>query len=140
MPPLVPKKSTKQKLNKKKATKKEVSVAKSATAVSKTPTANDVPPQNNDYSWAGHIVGLRLPANVDTNFDEKCKPFERRINPSEFLAKIIDDKVISSKEHEMRAPRWKKPENKPTYAPFHAPYVDGMNTLLNISLTNQNDQ
>ena len=42
---------------------------------------------SNDSPWTGRVVGLRLPSTVDPAFDEKCKPNNRRVDPSLFLKK-----------------------------------------------------
>ena len=65
------------------------------------PISSSSPPNDNDdddddddgdVEWTGRIVGLRLPAHVDPEFDMKSKPpRDRRVNPAEFLAIIVDD-------------------------------------------------
>lgn len=84
-PPLAPKPVAKKQSKKHKKAGKVTSPITKDTAV--YAPASESTKSNNEH-WTGRIVGLRLPANVDSSFDSKNKPIDRRIDASTFLASI----------------------------------------------------
>ncbi|KAL7544008.1 hypothetical protein ACHAXR_013415 [Thalassiosira sp. AJA248-18] len=84
-------KQQKQKQKQKKPVTKDTTAAEGviSTQAPTTPATND-----HHRHWTGHIIGLRLPSNIDSDFDTKNKPTDRRVDPSKFLVKkqlIVDD-------------------------------------------------
>ena len=143
LPSLAPRKPSakpKKQTQKKAAPKESTPAAKNATApIGITPMIN--PSSNgNDHSWTGRIVGLRLPPSVDSNFDEKCKPFDRRVDLSPFLAKGTDEEEEGGgpAKKKMRVDGWTNNEAFRNM-PFNAQSTEGMSISLGIHLTNEND-
>eukprot|EP00584_Thalassiosira_punctigera_P022339 CAMPEP_0172557528 /NCGR_PEP_ID=MMETSP1067-20121228/73752_1 /TAXON_ID=265564 ORGANISM="Thalassiosira punctigera, Strain Tpunct2005C2" /NCGR_SAMPLE_ID=MMETSP1067 /ASSEMBLY_ACC=CAM_ASM_000444 /LENGTH=1101 /DNA_ID=CAMNT_0013346633 /DNA_START=230 /DNA_END=3536 /DNA_ORIENTATION=- len=157
LPPLAPKKDPtkqKQKQNRKlKQTQKKMvrkeertieTDAAETTAVAKTSsTITSPPPNDKDHSWTGLIVGLRLPPGVDSDFDSKCKPTARRVDPSEFLPMGGEEAEHGPRRKEMQrgANGWKKSTHGADLPLIdrllHVHSTEGV--ALDIYLTNQND-
>jgi hypothetical protein len=63
-------------------------------------------PSPNKDKWTGHVVGLRLPPNIDPEFDSKNKPTDRRVEPCDFLASIEVTNRFTRVEDDWS--RWRK--------------------------------
>ena len=46
-------------------------------------------------NWTGFVVALCLPSSIDVNFDVKCKPIDRRVDPDKYLAIIEQHRLIA---------------------------------------------
>ena len=98
LPPLSPtdSKSTKKKgkdsksvKNKKgRPTKKQGNPKQQKTSTTTAAATATLAASTIQENWTGRIVGLRLPPDIDSDFDTKNKPTGRRVDPSEYLAKI----------------------------------------------------
>ncbi|KAL7550367.1 hypothetical protein ACHAWF_013611 [Thalassiosira exigua] len=80
--------------------------------------------------WTGCIVGLRLPPDVEGEFDSKYKPTTRRVDPSKFLVleegKSSDEYLQNAGVQDARRNPWKEVAETATVS-------------LNIHLSNRND-
>lgn len=46
-------------------------------------------------NWTGFVVALCLPSSIDVNFDVKCKPIDRRVDPDKYLSIIEQHRLIA---------------------------------------------
>mmetsp|Transcript_24748 Transcript_24748/g.59661 ORF Transcript_24748/g.59661 Transcript_24748/m.59661 type:complete len:1020 (+) Transcript_24748:65-3124(+) len=120
LPPSVPKTVPKKQEQKQKGVKTQPATAKDAT----TTLENSTLPGSN--LWTGRIVGLCLPSHVDSDFDSKNKPIDRRVDPTKFLTDVEERSEVKAQDMTDDFNQWKEK-------------YDITNIALDIYMYNQND-